>query len=108
MPPRRRIYQQMVPLMLAPMRFRGDESVAAGAKLLGLQPFDLVVTDVNLPDGGGLVLADQARAANIKTLVLTGCGLKPGHDDDYVLKPIRLAELTKAIDECLAAKARRP
>ena len=68
------------------------ESIKVARMLLGKQPYDLLVTDVNLPDGSGLTLADQAIAAGIKTLVLTGHGLKlkPGSlaRYDYLLKPI--------------------
>jgi DNA-binding response OmpR family regulator len=84
------------------------ESLKVGRALLGKQPYDLLITDVNLPDGSGLDLADEAIAAAIKTLVLTGHGLKlrPGmlNGYRYLLKPVRVAELTKAIHECLAQK----
>ena len=84
------------------------ESVAVGRSLLGSQPYDLLITDVNLPDGSGLSLADQAIAAGIKTLVLTGHGLKlkPGSlaPYDYLLKPIRVAELLAAINRCLSQR----
>jgi DNA-binding NtrC family response regulator len=52
------------------------------------------------------VLAEQAKAANVRVLVLTGHGLKlkPGMLDayNYLLKPIRPTELTGAISRCLA------
>ena len=48
-------------------------------------------------------LADEAIAAGVKALVLTGHGLKlkPGSlaPYQYLLKPIRIAELTAAIDQ---------
>lgn len=84
------------------------ESLKVARLLLENQPYDLLVTDVNLPDGSGLRLADEAIAAGIKTLVLTGHGLKlkPGmlNGYTYLLKPIRVAELTKAINECLSQR----
>jgi DNA-binding response OmpR family regulator len=84
------------------------ESLKVARILLGKQPFDLLVTDVNLPDGSGLDLADEAMAAGLNTLVLTGHGLKlrPGKLSayNYLLKPIRVAELTSRINECLAEK----
>ena len=86
------------------------ESLKVACKLLGKQPYDLLITDVNLPDGSGLDLADEATAAGLTTLVLTGHGLKlrPGSLNGYhhLLKPIRVAELTKAIHERLAQKIR--
>jgi two-component system response regulator PilR (NtrC family) len=69
------------------------ETVANGMTLLENQPFDLLITDVNLPDGSGLTVADKAIAAGLKTLVVTGHGLslKPGAlaGYDYLLKPLR-------------------
>jgi DNA-binding NtrC family response regulator len=88
------------------------ENLTVGAKLLGSQPFDLLVTDVNLPDGSGLALADRAKAANIKTLVITGHGLKlaPGKLSayNYLLKPVRAHELTAAIKHCLSQQDEAP
>ncbi len=40
----------------------------AGFVLLGSHPFDLVVTDVRLPDGSGIEVADRAREKGIPTL----------------------------------------
>ena len=84
------------------------ESLKVARILLAKQPFDLLVTDVNLPDGSGLTLADEAIAQGVQTLVLTGHGLKlkPGalRAYDYLLKPIRAAELMAAIHRCLAEK----
>ena len=82
------------------------ETVANGIALLDSQPFDLAICDVNLPDGSGLAVADKATAAGVKTLVVTGHGLnlKPGAlaAYDYLLKPLRVAELIAAIERCLA------
>lgn len=77
------------------------ESVANAAMLLAAQPFDLVVTDVNLPDGNGLRIADQAKAKAVKVLVLTahGLSLAPGElaTYDYLLKPLRVREFLDAV-----------
>jgi DNA-binding NtrC family response regulator len=85
------------------------ESVTIATALLSAQPFDLVICDVNLPDGSGLTVADQAIEAGIKTLVVTGHGLslKPGslRPYDYLLKPVRGAELLANIQRCLADKS---
>ena len=54
-------------------------------------------------------IADQAIAAGIKTLVITGHGLslKPGslQPYDYLLKPVRGDELLANIQRCLAEKS---
>jgi DNA-binding response OmpR family regulator len=82
------------------------ESVGTATTLLSSQPFDLVICDVNLPDGSGLTVADQAMAAGVKALVVTGQGLslKPGSltPYDYLLKPLRVPELLAGIERRLA------
>jgi len=59
------------------------------------------VTDVNLPDGNGLRIADQAKAKGVKALVLTahGLSLAPGElaPYDYLLKPLRVKEFLDAV-----------
>src|ERR1700682_4605347 len=85
------------------------ESVATATTVLSSQPFDLVICDVNLPDGSGLAIADRAKAAGVKALVVTrqGFSLKPGSlaPYDYLLKPIRVPELLTTIERCLADMA---
>lgn len=77
------------------------ESQANALQLLASQPFDLVVTDANLPDGSGLAVADKAHALGVPALVVTGYGLnlQPGAlaAYDYLLKPLRAPELLAAI-----------
>jgi DNA-binding response OmpR family regulator len=84
------------------------DTVAIATALLDRQPFDLVLCDVNLPDGSGLRVADHAMAAGIKVLVITGHGLKLRPGDlagyDYLLKPLRVAELVAAIERRLAER----
>ena len=83
-----------------------SETAANAIALLDSQPFDLVVADVNLPDGSGLRVADKAKGAGVSALVVTGHGLtlQPGAlaSYDYLLKPLRPKELLDAI------KARLP
>jgi DNA-binding response OmpR family regulator len=82
------------------------ESVAVANALLGSQPYDLVIADVNLPDGNGLQVVDRAIAAGVPALVVTGHGLSltPGSlaPYDYLLKPMRVEELLAGIRRCLA------
>jgi DNA-binding response OmpR family regulator len=63
------------------------ETVLTATALLNSQPFELVICDVNLPDGSGLTVADRAKAAGVKVLVMTGQGLslKPGSLQPYGL-----------------------
>jgi two-component system response regulator PilR (NtrC family) len=77
------------------------ESVKSAISLLEKQPFDLVVTDVNLPDGSGLRIADEAKERGVKALVITGSGLslEPGAlaHYDYLLKPTSVREILGAV-----------
>jgi two-component system, NtrC family, response regulator PilR len=83
-----------------------SETVTLASSFLDRQPFDFVITDVNLPDGSGLFIADKAIAAGIGTLVLTGHwpSLKGGslNPYDYLLKPIRVSELLETIEHSFA------
>jgi len=92
-------------------RVTAVESAAGARRLLGSQAFDLVITDVNLPDGSGLTVADEALRAGMTVLVLTGQGLslEPGAlvAYDYLLKPIRAADLLETIRGRLARPGRR-
>jgi len=85
------------------------ESVTSAVALLGAQPFDLVIRDVRLPDGNGLIVADKAIAAGLGALVITGYGLSIQPDSltpyDYLLKPVRGDELLASIQRCLADKS---
>jgi DNA-binding NtrC family response regulator len=74
--------------------------------LLQRQPFDLVIADVNLPDGSGLNAADVAKQKGIPALIVTGHGLslKPGDlaAYEYLLKPLHVNELLDAVRRMLA------
>jgi two-component system response regulator TctD len=71
-------------------------------QLLRIQPFDLAVVDINLPDGSGLALLRELRAAKnrLPVLVLTArlgvddrvTALDAGADD-YLVKPFDFREL---------------
>ena len=79
--------------------------VIAGFVLLGSHPFDLVVTDLRLPDGSGIEVADRAREKGIPTLIV------PKDDLDrfeFLLKPVRPSELLRAVERVLQAELTRP
>lgn len=86
------------------------ENAAKAAFLLGWKPFDLLLTDVSLPDGNGLAIADKANEIGMPALVVTGytLGLKPGSLDgyDYLLKPVRERALLEAIRRRLPCETR--
>lgn len=77
-------------------------SVADAVHFIGLDPYDLVVLDINLPDGSGLAFLRQLRGSKnaVPVLVLTARmqvddkidALDFGADD-YLVKPFDLREL---------------
>ena len=88
-------------LLEAEFEVTAVESLTNALALLDKQPFDLVVTDVNLPDGSGLKVADRAKELGMRALVFTGHGLslKPGMlaPYDYLLKPLNVREFVDAV-----------
>jgi len=77
------------------------------------ESFDCLVTDLLMPDVGGLHLAEQARAVNehLALIAITGCGtvdtsveaLRLGFDD-FLEKPFDLDEIKQAVGRSLAAR----
>lgn len=77
---------------------------------------DLIILDVNLPDGSGFDLCKKLRAKgeNIPIVFLTACddevnvvmGLDLG-GDDYITKPFKIAELLSRIRAVLRRSAVR-
>ena len=78
----------------------------ARAMLPGVPAFDLLVLDVNLPDGSGLdLLREVRRSSSVPVILLTAndmetdivMGLESGADD-YVTKPFSLAVLRARVN----------
>ena len=82
-------------------------SLAKAQEALAEERFDLLILDVNLPDGSGLGLLRQVRAAGDSTpvILLTAnnleldevTGLEAGADD-YITKPFSLAVLRARVN----------
>ena len=75
-------------------------------RALNRHPFDLLILDVNLPDGSGLeLLAQLRRDGNVPVILLTAndmemdivTGLESGADD-YITKPFSLAVLRARVN----------
>jgi DNA-binding response OmpR family regulator len=81
-------------------------SAAKAQALLEERVYDLVLTDIVLPDGNGLDIADAARARGLKSLVITGYAFKFAKErlapHEVLLKPIRPSELVDAIERRFA------
>lgn len=80
------------------------DSVQSAFELISLQSPDVVLLDINLPDGNGFDLLKKFEKINFKIIFITA------HEEyaiqafkfsavDYILKPIRAAELFAAIEK---------
>lgn len=85
-------------------------------QLLSENAFDLVVTDVRLPDGSGLDLCYEIRTSSRTPVIVVSsadtprdriAGFEAGADD-YVVKPFHLFELRKRIEAVLRRTGARP
>jgi DNA-binding NtrC family response regulator len=80
-------------------------TMSRGADLLRSRRYDLVLSDVKLPDGNGLEIADLAREQGTKALMITGHAftLPAGTHERYefLLKPVRAAEIVTAVERAL-------
>lgn len=84
-------------------------ALAEASQALRVHPFDLLILDVNLPDGSGLQLLEEVRRTSaVPVLLLTAndmesdqvAGLELGADD-YVTKPFSLAVLRARVNSLL-------
>ena len=90
-------------------------SLAQGQAALGETAFDLLILDVNLPDGSGLNLLGQLRgqvpvilltANDLETDIVTGLELGA---EDYITKPFSLAVIRARVNAQLRrGRAARP
>jgi DNA-binding response OmpR family regulator len=80
-------------------------TVAAAQALLDDRAHDLILADVNLPDGSGIAVADKATALGMKTVVITGYALQVSSGElkrhEYLMKLVRAAELLATIGRIL-------
>ena len=93
------------------------DSVANGLVVFENEPFDIVVSDVMLPDGSGFELCRKIRERNeqIPILMLTALGTTDdkleGFDsgaDDYMVKPFDFRELEVRINTLLKRRKASP
>ena len=92
-------------------------TLSAARSALGAGDFDLLVLDVNLPDGSGLDLLRELRAggSSLPVILLTAndletdivAGLESGADD-YVTKPFSLAVLRARVNAQLRRAGKGP
>lgn len=92
-----------------------SETLADGRREFARAPFDIVILDVNLPDGDGYSLCRELRAqhADLPIIMLTARvdetsavkGIDSGADD-YVRKPFGLEELTARLNRLVNRRGR--
>ena len=93
------------------------EQAATATAALAAAPCDLVLLDLNLPDGDGVDVCRtlRARDADLGIIAVTArgeerdkiTGLRVGADD-YVVKPFSMAELQARIEALLRRAVRHP
>lgn len=87
-------------------------SAASALQLAAVEPFDVVVSDIGLPDATGHELMEQIRDRyGIKGIALSGYGME---DDvrksrdagfvDHVIKPVNLAQLEAVIERVIGTR----
>lgn len=86
-----------------------------GSELLSCRDYDVLVADGRLPDGTGMVLADEAHAKGIPALIVTGNAalLRDGAELDFrkhrlLLKPVRRQQLIDAVALALRTSREGP
>jgi YesN/AraC family two-component response regulator len=83
-----------------------------GLDLFNMHAPDIVITDINMPDMGGLQMAEHIHAIkpDTKFIVLTGDSenltLKDSAGnafeiDHYIVKPVFFQELFAAVEQCM-------
>jgi CheY-like chemotaxis protein len=69
--------------------------------------YDLALADGVLPDGTGLVIADEAERRVVPAIIITSYAFRLPKDDlaryELLLKPVRPAELLEAVEAALSA-----
>jgi CheY-like chemotaxis protein len=87
------------------------QNVRAATEAAQRDQFDLVISDVGLPDGTGIELLTQLRAlADVRGIAISGFGmqadversLKAGFSE-YLVKPVNLERLDAAIERAMSA-----
>jgi len=81
-------------------------TISEAANILAAEVPDLLATDVVLTDGSSMSLAQQAQAAGVKILMMTGSPDRmvefDGAGQPYLSKPFRSEAFLQRIEEMLA------
>jgi DNA-binding NtrC family response regulator len=90
------------------------EGAAQAAEALSEDSFDVVVSDLRLPDGDGLAILQEVRktGADTPVVILTAYGEVESYiaamnagATEYLNKPVKSEELVAVIRRCLRSRA---
>jgi len=93
------------------------EGAAQAAQVLKENSFDIVISDLRLPDGDGLSVLQQVRKAGLEVpvVILTAYGEVDSYLEamnagvtEYLNKPVKSEELIAVVRNCLQARAASP
>jgi DNA-binding response OmpR family regulator len=88
-------------------RYEVDPAATVGAAraLLERNYYNLLLTDMALPDGSGMQVAEEAQRRGTPVIILTAYAFRYATGDlarfDVLLKPVRPAELIDAVNKVL-------
>lgn len=90
------------------------EGAAQAAQILKENSFDIVISDLRLPDGDGLSILQQVRKSGLEVpvVILTAYGEVDSYLEamnagvtEYLNKPVKSEELIAVVRNCLQARA---
>lgn len=93
------------------------EGAAQATQVLKENAFDVVISDLRLPDGDGLSVLQQVRKAGreVPVVILTAYGEVDSYLEamnagvtEYLNKPVKSEELIAVVRNCLQARATSP
>ncbi len=93
------------------------EGAAQAAEVLKENSFDVVISDLRLPDGDGLSILQQVRKGGreVPVVILTAYGEVDSYLEamnagvtEYLNKPVKSEELIAVVRNCLQARAPSP
>lgn len=90
------------------------EGEVEAARILQENPFDLIISDLRLPDGDGLSLLQEIRnsGSQVPVVILTAYGEVDSYLEamnagatEYLNKPVKSEELLAVVRSCLRPRA---
>jgi CheY-like chemotaxis protein len=103
-------------LVMAGYDVRATHSVASALQLAAAEPFDVIVSDIGLPDATGYELMQEVRDRyGLKGIALSGYGMEEDMRKsreagfvEHVIKPINVAQLSAVIRRVVSGSTEGP